>query len=117
MTHHSPPTRCSAPVLQRRRKVAMGPSRDVLLVLCDISGYTRFMAGHAKARTHGFVIIQELLRAVLAEARAPLQVAKLEGDAVFLFCLLDGDPDARERRVAGALDRADRMFRAFDRKR
>ena len=66
--------------------------KAVLLALCDISGYTRFMVAHREALAHGQVIITELMQALLREANLPLVVAKLEGDAVFLYAVLSGAP-------------------------
>ncbi|MFN0066026.1 MAG: DUF2652 domain-containing protein [Limisphaerales bacterium] len=57
----------------------------VLLVIADISGYTRFMTANAKSLAHSQTIITELVHALLHHAALPLEVAKLEGDAVFFF--------------------------------
>lgn len=59
--------------------------RDVILLLADISGYTRFMLANRTAALHSQGIITELLEAVIAEVDLPLEVAKLEGDAVFIY--------------------------------
>lgn len=57
----------------------------VLLILADISGYTRFMTSNAKSLAHSQVIITELVRTIIEVVELPLKVAKLEGDAVFLY--------------------------------
>ncbi len=57
----------------------------VLLILADISGYTRFMTSNAKSLAHSQVIITELVWTIIEVAELPLKVAKLEGDAVFLY--------------------------------
>jgi hypothetical protein len=59
--------------------------RDVLLLLADISGYTRYMVENRTAALHSQGIITELLEAVIRQVELPLEVAKLEGDAVFIF--------------------------------
>lgn len=68
----------------------MNPLSDapepVLLILADISGYTRYMTANAKSLSHSQAIITELVEAILRQIELPLEVAKLEGDAVFLFC-------------------------------
>jgi hypothetical protein len=67
-------------------------SADFLFVLCDISGYTRFMTEHREALFHAYVVISELMRAVLGQSKAPLRVMKLEGDAVFLYAVHGARP-------------------------
>lgn len=69
-----------------------GVEKRVLLVIADISGYTRFMLSNRESLAHGQVLINELLSAVLKEVEVPLTVAKLEGDAVFLYAPLEPDP-------------------------
>ncbi|NDD30425.1 MAG: DUF2652 domain-containing protein [Proteobacteria bacterium] len=61
------------------------PGRDLqaVLLLADISGYTRFMLSNRKARLHATVFITHLLSAVIDEVREPLGVIEVEGDAVF----------------------------------
>ena len=65
--------------------------KRVVLVLADISGYTRFMRVHTMSLLHAEAIITDLLEAVIDQAEHPLTLSKLEGDAVFLYATLDGD--------------------------
>jgi hypothetical protein len=58
----------------------------VVLMMADISGYTRYMTANAKTLAHSQTIITELVTAIVREVELPLTVAKLEGDAVFMFC-------------------------------
>jgi hypothetical protein len=58
----------------------------VMLIIADISGYTRYMTANAKSLAHSQTIITELIKAIINQIELPLEVAKLEGDAVFLFC-------------------------------
>jgi len=58
----------------------------VLLIIADISGYTRYMTANARTLAHSQTIITELVTAIIRQIKLPLEVAKLEGDAVFLFC-------------------------------
>ncbi len=62
-----------------------GQPEPVLLILADISGYTRFMTSNAKSLAHSQVIINELVQTIIQVVELPLKVAKLEGDAVFLY--------------------------------
>lgn len=57
-----------------------------LLMIADISGYTRYMTANAKTLAHSQTIITELIHAIVQQIELPLEIAKLEGDAVFLFC-------------------------------
>jgi hypothetical protein len=58
----------------------------VLLIIADISGYTRYMTANAKTLAHSQTIITELIHALVHEIELPLEIAKLEGDAIFLYC-------------------------------
>jgi hypothetical protein len=58
----------------------------VMLIIADISGYTRYMTANAKTLSHSQAIITELIKAIINQIELPLEVAKLEGDAVFLYC-------------------------------
>jgi len=69
-----------------RAPVVSPMPEPVLLIIADISGYTRYMTANAKTLSHSQVIITELVEAIIREVELPLEVAKLEGDAVFLFC-------------------------------
>ncbi|MEX1281445.1 MAG: DUF2652 domain-containing protein [Acidimicrobiia bacterium] len=53
------------------------------LVLADISGYTRFLSESELEHANG--IIGELLESILAAIDAPLEVSRIEGDAVFMY--------------------------------
>jgi len=59
--------------------------RDMILLLADVSGYTRYMVANRTAALHSQGIITDLLEAVIEAVEIPLEVSKLEGDAVFMF--------------------------------
>ncbi|RMH12217.1 MAG: DUF2652 domain-containing protein [Gemmatimonadetes bacterium] len=82
-----------------------------VLLIADISGYTRFVREHATAADHARRIVVSLLRAMIDASEPPLRVAELEGDAVFFYALAeDGDVQA----VADAVRRQiPRLFEAF----
>lgn len=72
-------------------------SRDVILVIADISGYTRFLVSHGKAQAHSDTIVGALLEAIMAEVEPHLEVVELEGDAVFMYAPRKPDgPSAAE---------------------
>ena len=60
---------------------------EVLLLMLDISGYTKFMVATRDSMIHGQLIISQLIEALIEKADLPLQVLELEGDAVFLYAV------------------------------
>lgn len=60
------------------------------LVLADISGYTSFMA--ATELEHSDVLVRRMLNTIVASLKGRLEMAQLEGDAVF-FVGEGVDPD------------------------
>ncbi len=89
-------------------------AKTALLVMCDISGYTQFMVSHRESLAHGQIIITQLIQTLLREAKMPLVVAKLEGDAIFLYCVLA--PDMPALQVRDVLAKMSGFFVAFDAK-
>lgn len=74
----------------------MQPSTyKALLVIADISGFTRFMKSHENAanRAMPVEVVVELLRAVISAAAPPLKLAEVEGDAAFFYALCRDDDD------------------------
>ena len=76
----------------------------VVLIIADISGYTRYMTANAKTLAHSQTIITELIKTIVKQVDLPLEVAKLEGDAVFLFGRkgADGRMWKEKKKVIGA---------------
>lgn len=87
--------------------------RRTLLILADISGYTRFMTANAKALAHAQLIITELIETILAGVEYPMEVSKLEGDAVFLYCMIDTEEWADPAIHARLCDQLLGSFAAF----
>ena len=58
--------------------------RQTVLILADISGYTRFMVQNQLSAVHGQMMISYLIETILAEVDIPLTLHGIEGDAVFL---------------------------------
>ena len=87
---------------------------EFLLLIADISGYTRFMMTNHTARVHAHGIIADLISAVIAEVRMPLEVNKLEGDAIFMVAgRHEQGWDAIGADIGGRLEE---FVAAFDRK-
>ena len=68
---------------------------QAFLVIVDISGYTAFITERTISLLHAEQIITDLIDAVIDQARHPLILNKLEGDAALLYgeCA-PGDTDA-----------------------
>jgi hypothetical protein len=71
--------------------------KRLALVLADISGYTKFVKMHTMSLLHAEMIITELLEAVIDQAKYPLTLIELEGDAAFLCAELgDNEQEAAQ---------------------
>ena len=57
--------------------------RDTLLFIADISGFTKFV--NETEITHSSHIISELLEIIIGQNELKLEVAEIEGDAVFYY--------------------------------
>ncbi len=69
-------------------------AQRALLVIADISGYTRFMRVHRINLAHAQYVVAQLLEAVIDGAEPRLKLAKLEGDAAFFYALA---PEGKKR--------------------
>lgn len=89
----------------------MSDAIPAILLVADISGFTRFLRLYEISNLHAREIIVRLLQTLVRESRAPLRVAELEGDAVFLYALArDGDLSGVTADVKAQIPR---LFRAF----
>jgi hypothetical protein len=84
-----------------------------ILLVSDISGYTEFVAHHARSASHARQVTVRLLNAIVAAARSPLSVAELEGDAVFFYAL--GSAEELPAVADQVKHQIPRLFRAFAR--
>src|SRR5712692_4671996 len=78
--------------------ISMAQARDVVIVIVDISGYTRFMVAHGKAQAHAEMIVGALLKVLMDEVGECLEIAELEGDAIFMYAFKD-DPESSSQRA------------------
>jgi hypothetical protein len=67
-------------------------SFPAIIVLADISGYTKFVVMHRSSLIHAEQIVTELMETVTRNATSPLTIQKLEGDAAFMSAEIKGDP-------------------------
>ncbi len=90
--------------------------KDVIFFIADISGYTRFIVSNEKEMVHSQIIVRDLINTIIQEIKAPMQVIRLEGDAIFLY-VDKGDPLARWELVqATLLEILITVFRVFSHK-
>jgi 2-polyprenyl-3-methyl-5-hydroxy-6-metoxy-1,4-benzoquinol methylase len=76
--------------------------KDVIFFIADISGYTRYIVANEKEMIHSQIIIRDLITTIIQEIKAPMQVIRLEGDAIFLY-VDKGDPLIRWELVRATL--------------
>jgi Protein of unknown function (DUF2652) len=86
--------------------------RTGYLVLADISGYTKYLSGVELEHAHD--ILADLLGLVADGLCPPLQLAKLEGDAVFCF---GQDEDGDDLGAEALLEAFERTYFTFARRR
>ena len=90
--------------------------RDVIFFIADISGYTRFIVSNEKEMVHSQIIIRDLINSIISEIKAPMQLIRLEGDAIFLY-VDKGDPLVRWELVQTTLlETLITFFRVFSNK-
>ena len=81
--------------------------KPVILIIADISGYTRFVASNIETTAHSQIVIRELIETIIRQVEIPLEVAKLEGDAVFLYSVKDDSGmmrwDEKKRKIGEKL--------------
>ena len=65
--------------------------REVILAIADISGYTKFMVSSDIEIEHSQYIITQLIEAIINQIKIPLEISKLEGDAIFLYAVKNSD--------------------------
>jgi class 3 adenylate cyclase len=87
----------------------------VVLILADISGYTRFMLANQEALVHGQMVITKLLEEIIREVEIPLEVKEIEGDAVFLYAIKPQDDTAWEETRRWIGSKLLSFFEAFGR--
>lgn len=87
--------------------------RKAVLILADISGYTRFMVANQTAAVHGQGVISKLIETILAEVDIPLTLHAIEGDAVFLSAAHPGDEEEWQQILAKVRAKLLRFFEVF----
>jgi hypothetical protein len=87
--------------------------QPLVIILADISGYTRFMLENQTSAVHGQQCITFLIETLLREVDIPLRLQEIEGDAVFLYAAREGDEAAWRAALAEVRAKLPRFFAAF----
>jgi hypothetical protein len=86
---------------------------ELIIILADISGYTRFMVENRTSAVHGQLCINSLVEAILDNVDVPLTLQEIEGDAVFLYARHPGTQSGWLATVREISEKLDRFFQAF----
>lgn len=65
--------------------------KKVLLMIADIGGYTEFMVSTDLEIEHSQKIITQLISTIIEKINIPLEISKLEGDAVFIYVVKENE--------------------------
>ena len=87
--------------------------RQLVVILADISGYTRFMLENQTSAVHGQLCITTLIETLLREVDIPLRLQEIEGDALFLYAAHPGDEAGWQDVLAQVRTKLPRFFEAF----
>jgi hypothetical protein len=87
--------------------------RQLVIILADISGYTRFMIENQAAAVHGQMCIKALIETMLREVDIPLRLQEIEGDALFLYAAHPGEDAGWQDVLAQVRTKLPRFFEAF----
>ncbi|MEN8106996.1 MAG: DUF2652 domain-containing protein [Pseudomonadota bacterium] len=82
-------------------------------MIADISGYTEFMVSSATEIEHSQYIISQLIHTLIEQVELPMEVSKLEGDAVFLYAIKDDRHLNRDEVSRKIGEKLIRFFEAF----
>jgi hypothetical protein len=87
--------------------------RRLVIILADISGYTRYMAENQLSAVHGQQLITALIESVLREVEIPLVLQEIEGDAIFLYAAHPGSDEDWQDVLTQVRLKLERFFDAF----
>jgi len=87
--------------------------QPLVIILADISGYTRFMLENQASAVHGQQCITFLIETLLREVDIPLRLQEIEGDAIFLYAARDGDDASWREALVQVRAKLPRFFAAF----
>jgi len=88
-------------------------SNQAVLLIADISGYTKFLRLHRLNTAHAQLVITELLESIIDATMPPLKVSKVEGDAVLFYAMDIENALAQSQLAKAASAQLISLFRAF----
>lgn len=63
----------------------MAKEQEFFFFIADISGYTSYMLTNQEACDHAKLSINEIIKSLIKISELPIEISKLEGDAIFLY--------------------------------
>ncbi len=87
--------------------------KRLIILLADISGYTKFMLENQQSAVHGQMAMNMLIDAIAKQVDIPLVLQEIEGDAVFLYAADPGEERAWQRVVMEVSAKLGKFFEAF----
>ena len=87
--------------------------REAVFFIADISGYTKFIFSNEKEIAHSQMVIRELITTLITEVNLPLELIRIEGDAIFLYAIKDDTEQPWEKISNTLLVTVMAFFRAF----
>lgn len=63
----------------------MDQEKEMFFFIADISGYTAYMLANKLSIEHAKITITVIIESLVKQIHLPLKIAKLEGDAIFLY--------------------------------
>ncbi len=87
--------------------------KRVVIVLADISGYTKFMVENQMSAVHGQQCITFLIETLIREIDIPLRLQEIEGDALFLYAEDPGGDEGWIQVLEQVPAKLPRFFDAF----
>ena len=87
--------------------------KRLVVILADISGYTKFMVENQMSAVHGQQYITFLIETLLREVDIPLRLQEIEGDALFLYAEDPGSDEQWEEVLTQVSQKLMRFFDAF----
>jgi hypothetical protein len=86
---------------------------QAILVIADISGFTKFMRMHTITTSHAKQIIVALLESLVNASQPPLELAELEGDAAFFYAACREENGDLRQTIDRVKTQVIDLFRAF----
>jgi hypothetical protein len=90
--------------------------KQAVFFIADISGYTKFIFSNEKEISHSQMVIRELITTLLDEVNLPLELVRIEGDAVFLYAIKDDGDRPWEQVSKNLVINMMTFFRVFNNK-